>query len=227
MAAILPLGAQQADSALVCRSEAFHAQQLIAPAVFIGSGVTATYNSWFKDNVNLPVRDYAVNQGFTPTKVDYVTACLPAAAYMGLGWVGVEARHSGIERFAAAVTAAAIQQGIVQTLKYTTSVMRPDGSTPNSFPSSHTSTAFMGAELVRIEYGPWWGLGAYTVATGTALMRIYNNRHWVSDLLGGAGIGILSAQAAYWLLPLERRLLNWETVCVVPGNCALALSIVF
>jgi len=227
LAAVAPLRAQEADSVLVCGSEAFRAQQLIAPALLIGGGFAATYSPWFQTNVNIPVRDYVVSQDFTPTKVDFVMSCLPSAAYVGLDWIGVDARHSGKERIAAFTTALALQQGAVQALKYTTSVMRPDDSTANSFPSSHTSMAFMGAELIRIEYGPWWGLGAYTLATGTALMRLYNNRHWVSDLLGGAGIGILSAQAAYWLLPLERRLLKWDTICIVPGEGGLALSIVF
>lgn len=225
--ALVPLRAQEADSVLVCGSEAFRAQQLIAPALLIGGGFAATYSPWFQDNVNIPVRDYVVSRDFTPTKVDLVTCALPSAAYLGLDWIGVDARHSGKERIAAFTTALALQQGTVQALKYTTSVMRPDGSTANSFPSSHTSMAFMGAELIRIEYGFWWGLGAYTLATGTALMRLYNNRHWVSDLFGGAGIGILSAKAAYWLLPLERRLLKWDTICIVPGEGGLALSIVF
>ena len=68
----------------------------------------------------------------------------------------------------------------------------------------------MGAELVRLEYGPWWGAGAYAIALGVAGLRVYNERHWSNDLLGGAAIGILSANAAYWLLPLERKILGWD-----------------
>ena len=71
--------------------------------------------------------------------------------------------------------------------------------------------AFTGAELVRREYGGWWGVGAYALATTTALMRVYNGRHWTSDLLGGAAIGILSADIGYWLLPLERRLFRLDS----------------
>ena len=32
-------------------------------------------------------------------------------------------------------------------------------------------------------------------------MRMYNNRHWASDVLAGAGVGILSASLTYWLAP--------------------------
>ena len=31
---------------------------------------------------------------------------------------------------------------------------------------------------------------------------MYNNRHWLTDVMAGAGIGILSVQAAYWLYPV-------------------------
>ena len=80
-----------------------------------------------------------------------------------------------------------------------------------SFPSGHTATAFMGAELVRLEYGIWWGLAAYSVAGATAFLRVWNNWHWTSDVIAGAGIGILSANAAYWLLPLERKLFRMDS----------------
>mgnify|MGYP003199246539 CR=1 FL=1 len=64
-----------------------------------------------------------------------------------------------------------------------------------SFPSGHTATAFMTATMLTKEYGhisPWIGIGAYSVATATGLMRMANNKHWLSDVLTGAGIGILA-----------------------------------
>ena len=215
--AVLPVRAQEADSLGRCRDEQFRVSQLIAPSILIGSGVAVTYNPWCEMNISLPVRDFVVDANLPSTWVDHVTACLPAAAHMGLNWMGVASAHTGKERFATLATATAIQMGVVRSLKHALDVVRPDGSNDHSFPSNHSSTAFMGAELVRIEYGPWWGLGAYSVATATALMRVYNNKHWVGDILTGAGIGILSAQAAYWLLPLERKLFGWDSICL-PGD---------
>ena len=75
---------------------------------------------------------------------------------------------------------------------------------------------------MRMEYGNAWGLGAYTIAATVGILRMYNNRHWLNDVLAGAGIGILSAKAALWLLPLEKRLLGWNkrpsspTMALVP-----------
>ena len=217
LAAIVPARAQEADSLGRCRDEEFRVSQLIAPAILVGSGVAITWSDYLEKNVNLQVRDFVLSHNLPTTWVDNVTACVPAAAHLGLNWLGVASAHSGKERIATLVTASAIQFGVVRGLKHAVDVVRPDGTNDHSFPSNHTSSAFMGAELVRIEYGPWWGLGAYSVATATALMRVYNNRHWVGDVLAGAGIGILSAQAAYWLLPLERKLFGWDSVCL-PGD---------
>ena len=85
-----------------------------------------------------------------------------------------------------------------------------DSNAPGSFPSGHTATAFMGAELIRREYGNAWGAGAYLLAGGIGFLRIYNDRHWLGDVLAGAGFGILAANIAYWLLPLERKLFGWD-----------------
>lgn len=72
-------------------------------------------------------------------------------------------------------------------------------------------TAFVGAELLWQEYKDqsiWYGVAGYAVATGTGFFRMYNNKHWLSDVAMGAGIGILSTKIAYWLLPLFDRTLG-------------------
>ena len=45
------------------------------------------------------------------------------------------------------------------------------------------------------------------MATTTAYLRMQNNKHWLSDVVAGAGIGIASTKLAYWLYPkLQRKL---------------------
>ena len=83
---------------------------------------------------------------------------------------------------------------------------RPDSPKHNSFFSGHTATAFTGAELVRIEYGWGYGAAAYAMATSVGFLRVYNKRHWVGDVLAGAGVGILCANAGYWMLPVWHKL---------------------
>ena len=44
-------------------------------------------------------------------------------------------------------------------------------------------------------------VSGYVVAAGTGFFRIYNDRHWLTDVAAGAGIGILSTKIAYWINP--------------------------
>jgi len=114
----------------------------------------------------------------------------------------VESRSKWGEMMTADAFSVAIMAAGVNSLKYTARLRRPDGSSRNSFPSGHTATAFMTATMLNKEYGhysPWIGMGAYATATATGLMRMANNRHWMSDVLAGAGIGVMSTEFGYWI----------------------------
>ena len=129
----------------------------------------------------------------------------PLAVMVGLKALGVENRSSWGRMAVSDAFSAALTAGIVGTLKNTTNVTRPDGSNNKSFPSGHTATAFMAATMLTKEYGdlsPWVGIGAYSVASATGLMRVANNKHWLSDVLTGAGVGILATEAGYWITDL-------------------------
>lgn len=134
--------------------------------------------------------------------VDDYTQYAPAAILLGMKLAGVEGRSSWGRMLVSDAFAAALMGGVVTTLKLTTQVERPDGSNNHSFPSGHTATAFMTATMLTKEYGhksPWIGIGAYATASATGLMRMANNKHWLSDVLTGAGIGILSTELGYYL----------------------------
>ena len=132
----------------------------------------------------------------------------PAAVMLGMKAFGVKGRSDWGRMIASDALSMAIMAGVVQTIKHTTNVMRPDGTDNHSFPSGHTATAFMTATMLTKEYGhisPWIGMGAYSFATATGLMRIANNKHWLSDVLTGAGIGIISTELGYYLADLIFR----------------------
>ncbi len=99
----------------------------------------------------------------------------------------------------------ALMAATVNGLKYTVQRPRPDGSRNNSFPSGHTATSFMSATMLHMEYGwrsPWFSIGAYTVATASGVSRILNNKHWMTDIIGGASIGIGAVHLGYYLTDL-------------------------
>ena len=140
------------------------------------------------------------------TSIDDYTQFFGPAMVVGLKLGGYDGRSDWPRLFASAGMSYAIMAAFVNGIKYTAKEMRPDGSTANSWPSGHTATAFVGASLLHKEYGltrsPWWSVAGYGVATATGVMRVLNNRHWISDVMSGAGIGIMSTELGYALCDL-------------------------
>ena len=137
------------------------------------------------------------------TGIDDYTQYFGPAMTVGLKLGGYEGRSDWGRLLASAAMSYGIMAGLVNGIKYTASEMRPDGSSANSWPSGHTATSFVGATMLHKEYGltrsPWFSVAGYGVATATGVMRILNNRHWISDVLSGAGIGIMSTELGYAL----------------------------
>src|SRR5690554_599273 len=127
----------------------------------------------------------------------------PAVAVYALKLSGVKGRNNIGRATISYATSAAIMALLVNGIKYTAQVERPDNSSNNSFPSGHTSNAFMNATFLHKEYGfinPTYSIAGYSMSTFTAVGRELNNRHWVSDVLAGMGIGILSTQLGYFIV---------------------------
>lgn len=188
-----------ADSSAAGQAPAFRPVQLVAPGVLIGTGTLIhcfAHEGW----------DGAVNDVFSGlpgsaphTEVDDWIQYAPFVADLGLALTGVPAENSFLDRTIECAVSVIVLTAVTQTMKSVINSPRPIGDT-RSFPSGHTATAFTGAELVRLEYGWGWGAGAYAVATAVGVLRMYNGAHWFSDVLTGAGIGILCAHAGRWLL---------------------------
>ena len=135
------------------------------------------------------------------TGIDDYTQFFGPALTVGLKLGGYEGRSDWPRLLASAAMSYGLMAVLVNGIKYTAKEMRPDGSSANSWPSGHTATSFVGATLLHKEYGltrsPWFSVAGYGVATATGVMRVLNNRHWVSDVMSGAGIGILSTELGY------------------------------
>jgi len=68
-----------------------------------------------------------------------------------------------------------------------------------SLPSGHATVAFSLASVIASEYDNLFiDIGAYTVASLTALSRVYHDKHWTSDVALGAVIGILVGRAVVY-----------------------------
>jgi membrane-associated phospholipid phosphatase len=146
------------------------------------------------------------------TNVDDFLQYSPGAAFYMLTAAGVKGRHGlgrGTILYAMTTVAAGGSAFVLKKLIHSS---RPDGSDNEGFPSAHMAIVFSGAEFLRQEFrdhSPWIGIAGYAVATATGYLRVYNEQHWFSQLLAGAGVGMITAKLSYWVFPwVERKLLN-------------------
>jgi hypothetical protein len=186
----------------------FHPRSLIVPAVMITYGFVALKNGTLQ-SFDQHIRDAVWEDNpHHPVKLDNYLQYAPAAAVYILNAAGVKGRNNLRDRTILYVIANGIMGGSVISLKKVVHAERPDQSANDGFPSGHAATAFAAAEFLRQEYrdvSPWYGIGGYVAATATAYLRIYEDKHWFSELLPGAAIGFLSTRVAYWVYPPIQR----------------------
>ncbi len=181
-------------------------QTWVGIPVFIAGWIAKSEKKAFQQNYkNSNTRIRLIKYNFH-SEVDNYTQFSGIALTAGLKMAGVEGRSSWPRLIASSLASYGVMAAFVNGIKYSAKEMRPDESTKNSWPSGHTATAFVGATILHKEYGltrsPWYSIAGYTVATATGVMRVLNNRHWISDVLSGAGIGILSTELAYGICDL-------------------------
>lgn len=195
--------ASSVDTLSLDKGAKFQYKELIIPSILIGYGIIGNESQTLQD-FNLQIRNKTTKYFKHSLTIDNYAQYAPALAVYGLNALGVEGKHSFRDRTVILASAYLFMGITVNTMKYTFKIERPDFSAFNSFPSGHTATAFMTAEFLRQEYkevSQWYGIVGYTVATGAGLFRIRNNRHWFTDVMAGACVGILSTKLAYLIHP--------------------------
>ncbi len=209
-------------------------KSLYIPGVLIAYGFTALASNELQSLDHKIKKEVWTDHPHDQFKLDNFIQFAPAAAVYGLNIFGLKGKNNLFDRTAIYALSESILGITIESLKTITKVERPDGSAPNSFPSGHTATAFAAAEFLRQEYksySPWYGIAGYAVATYTAYLRIYNNRHWFSDVVEGAGIGIISTRLGYWLYPKIKQIFkhnNQSNTVILPmyQNGSVQLSII-
>jgi membrane-associated phospholipid phosphatase len=202
------------------------------PILVFGSGMLLISRSLKYAQTEWYNRKFRGNDGIS---IDNYLALVPNSMAIGLEFAKVKAKHNLKDRLLVAGIANSIVLGLTYGLKFTTRIVRPDNSNKTSFPSAHTAIAFTGAEIMHVEYGDqsiYYSVGSYAVGATTGYLRMVNNRHWVSDVVAGAGIGILSTRLAYRLLPWARKkVFKNENLTILPNyfpkGAGLAMNLTF
>lgn len=174
-------------------------KEIVAPMALIGVSALAVDDGCLSRPRDW-VEGFLSAEGKHKIRVDDYLQYAPILAVYGLNFAKLSGRHKLLET-TVTLTMSSINVAIcVNLMKLAFGEHRPGGGKSNSFPSGHTATAFMGAELLRKEYResiPWIGWVGYSTAVATGYLRIYNNRHYVNDVVAGACIGILSTKFSY------------------------------
>lgn len=183
----------------------------IAPSLIIGTG-TALH---FSKNIKYNFQNWVQSKTNYNGKADDFLPHAPLAAVYSLNALGIKGKNNFGNRTALVAKSYLLNAFLVKSLKTVTNVERPNGEN-ESFPSGHSSVAFVMAHFMHKEYGEqsaWYSIGAYACATSVAALRVAKNEHWISDVITGAGIGILSTELIY-LTHLYKwdneHLKNWD-----------------
>ena len=194
-------------SAQYSQAHKFQTRDLIAPALLFGvGGIIGSQIDSFKE------LDFGLRPDIPHTHKGFVledaVQYAPVGALYALKLSGVKSAHNYMDATVLVAASYCITASATWLLKQVVDEARPNGVDSDSFPSGHSSVAFMGAELLRREYkdtSPWIGYAGYAAATYTALARIKHSEHWLPDVLAGAGVGILGTRIAYWVCPLIQK----------------------
>jgi membrane-associated phospholipid phosphatase len=170
-------------------------QPFIAPTLLIATGTALHFSTDLKVNF----QDWRQTNFTYSGSIDDYIQYAPGVAVYALNAFGVKGKNNFGNRTAIVVKSLLLNDLMVHSLKSWIDSDRPNGE-PRSFPSGHTSVAFALAHFMHKEFGErsiWYSIGAYSCATTVGMMRVAKNAHWISDVLAGAGFGILSTEFVY------------------------------
>ncbi|PCI32415.1 MAG: hypothetical protein COB60_09735 [Flavobacteriaceae bacterium] len=120
--------------------------------------------------------------------------------------IGIKAKNHWFDQSKNLAISIIVTDFITYTLKKNIYKTRPNYSpVPQSFPSGHTSFAFVNAAVLYEEFkatNTTLAYSGYVFASTTGTLRVLNNAHYISDVITSAGIGILATKVIYLLDPI-------------------------
>lgn len=177
-------------------------KKTILPTSLILTGI-ALNKSAFEKEFAKNVRN-SVGNDFSFAIDDYIQY-IPMVEMYGADILGVQAKNHWFDQTKYLAISQLTTALIVQSLKFGLNKTRPNNGS-HSFPSGHTSQAFTGATVLFQEFketNPLLAYSGFAFSTTTGAYRIMNNAHWLSDVVTGAGIGILVVNLVYYIEPLK------------------------
>ena len=139
------------------------------------------------------------NPGFHTNAEDYLMWTPSASVYV-MDAFKVKTKHSFKEHLILDAGSIVITGGIGYAMRLISRNINAYTTQDTKFPSGHTANAFRGAEILHQELkdkNKLLSYSGYLVATTVGVLRIYNKDHLLTEVLAGAGLGILSSKFTY------------------------------
>ncbi len=172
-------------------------KKTILPLSLITTGILLS-DSGFERSLHETAQGWVGND-FRAHFDDY-TRYAPVATIFIANVAGVKARHHWFDQTKNLAVSMILTDVFTRAIKNSVYKIRPDGSNDNAFPSGHTSIAFASGSAVYEEYkdtNAYLAYSGYGFAALTGGLRLFNNKHYISDIIAGAGIGILVTKLVY------------------------------
>ncbi len=181
-------------------------------------------------NAKKSIQDYFPD---TDTRIDNQLKYTPSVLLYTFDLLGFKHRNNILCQTTYLLASQAAAGAIVKVTKKVTDIRRPEGGT-RSYPSGHTSNAFVGATVLFLEFResePLLAYSGFVLASATGILRITNDAHWLPDVMAGAAIGMGITTLVYRLDPLKKITLlrKNKELSFVPGigDQGLNLKILF
>ena len=199
---------QSSDKVTITAENYFKKPALILPVTLLTYGLlkpiipgikTADKNLWAQVKSSYP--------NFHTTADDYLMWAPSSSVYL-LDAFSVKTKHSFKEHLILDAGSILVAGGIgfvMRKISGNIEVYKMDGT---KFPSGHTVNAFRGAEIFHQELKETHKIlsySGYVIAVAVGTLRIYNKAHYLTEVLAGAGLGILSTKLTYWAFDKVKR----------------------
>ncbi len=178
----------------------------VLPLSLMATGAVIS-GSRFEKNIKKKLRDgegvidYAI-------PIDDLMQYFPIAQLYVADALGVKAKNHWFDQTKYLIISNVITAALTHGAKFAINKERPNGSS-YAFPSGHSSFSFANATVLYEEFhdtAPGFASSGYILTSMVGSLRVINNKHWVSDVLAGAGLGILVTRLVYSWEPLK----NWN-----------------
>jgi hypothetical protein len=189
----------------------------ILPASFITLSVVMN-NSHFEKQLTENIRNKVGHDYHFP--IDDYTQYVPIVQMYLADVLGVPAKNHWFDQSKYLFLSNLLSATVTHSIKRLVDKERPYGG-PHSYPSGHTTLAFTNAAVLHHEFrdtAPLLAWSGYLLATTTGVFRIINHKHWMSDVLAGAGIGILATELVYYFEPFRNfnPIKKWKQTTLIP-----------